>query len=299
MDTTPVGNHSTPAELQAKIDALESGEAALVTVQPTTPPVTPPVTPPAAATDPPVEDDMTVVPPVVPVEDDMTVVPPVVPPVEPVIPPDDTNTAAPVTPLKPGDIDYEARYAGSTREAQILAAKNKQLTETIDAAAAISDPTDDDMKKEYGTNWETMDDVTKKLAKDAYVSTRRFKLIHEASLKNKNIDDWQGKVKSFVENPTTKQQFPQLEGREYEFTQFASMPTRVGVNFEDLVRSFSFDIKPIKRQTPGSSLFSVGGGGAPAPNKAALTEDDIKIIRETKPKKYAKLVKEGKINIQL
>src|SRR5665213_3147982 len=50
----------------------------------------------------------------------------------------------------PGSIDWKKRYTDSSREAQILATKNKDLNSVVDQASQLPDPTEDEMKEEYG-----------------------------------------------------------------------------------------------------------------------------------------------------
>jgi hypothetical protein len=200
-------------------------------------------------------------------------------------------------PSKEDTEDYKAKYAGSTREAQVLAAKNKQLTETIAKAAVIPDPDDAEMRKEYGDNWDVMDEVQKKMAREALVSSRRFQMIHQVVEGYKKTDEWIDKVRNFTTDTKTITKYPQLEGRETEFVQFCSIPSRVGVDIEDLVRAFSFGIKPIKPKR--ENLFETGGGGGEATKPKELTIEEIASLRVNNNKEYTRLVKAGKIKIDL
>jgi hypothetical protein len=228
-----------------------------------------------------------------------------------VTPPEETNTeeeevsveeapeeqeVAPVVEVAPEEPDWKSRYIGSTREAQVLAARNKKFAESVDKANSLEKPTDEEMRTEYGDNWEMMDDVQRKLAKETVLSSKRFAILNEVATETKKGEEWVEKAKVFVADPQVLVKYPQLEGKETEFVQFCSLPTRVGVDLDDLVRAFSFDIKEEvpKRKT----LFESGGGGqAPAPKE--LTVDEIAFLRTHDSKKYKQLLASGKIKIEV
>ena len=92
--------------------------------------------------------------------------PPVEPekPVEPIKEPEKPVEAPKEKELTQEEIDYKKKFIASTREAQILSAKNKKVMEAFEKAEAIADPTDDDMTKEY-PDWEEMGEFEKKIAK--------------------------------------------------------------------------------------------------------------------------------------
>src|SRR3990172_4701995 len=200
------------------------------------------------------------------------------------------------TPEVTDDTDWKARYRGSTQEAQVLASKNKDLVDSVDEAAKLPDPTDEEMQKEYGEDWDMMDNVQKKIAKESLLNKRRFEVVDQAVQRTKKSEEWIEKVKEFTQDPKTVEFFPKLKGKETEFTQFCSMPSRVGVAFEDLVKAFLFDLPPERPQR--KSLFETKGGGS-APKVKELTPEEVKFIRETEPRKYKQLIKDHKINIEV
>ena len=192
--------------------------------------------------------------------------------------------------------DYKARYRGSTQEAQVLAAKNKEFVNAVDEASKLPEPTDEDMVKEYGDDWDMMDSVQKKMAKKTYTSERKFAIVNEAAQKTKKTEEWMDSVQKFTSDPVTVTKYPQLQGHEVEFEQFCSVPSRTGVNFDDLVKAFSFDIKPVRQQR--KSLFEIKGGGEIAKPKE-LTPEEASYLRIHNQKKYKELVKRGKITFDL
>jgi hypothetical protein len=195
------------------------------------------------------------------------------------------------------ETDYKLRYAGSTREAQVLKAKNKQLVDTVVQAKEMTPPTDEEMAKIYGDDWELMDNVTKRIARENELSTRRFQAIGRTVEETKKIDDWVGKASEFSQDQTTLNKYPVLEGKETEFVQYCMIPSRVDRDLDDLVKSFLHDVKPSvpKRR----NLFQAGGGGGEAPKPKGFSVAEVKFMRENQPKEYGRLLKAGKIKVEI
>jgi type IV secretory pathway VirB10-like protein len=193
------------------------------------------------------------------------------------------------------ETDWKARYAGSTREAQVLAAKNRQITEAVSSAAQI-EISDAEMRSLYN-EWEMMDEVQKKMAKENALASKRFQLIQEKVEETKKVDEWVDKVKQFSTDPVTLSKYSALEGHETEFAQYAMVPSRLNQDMDDLARSFLYNLKPAEKKR--KTLFQTGGGGPEAPKPKELSVTEIKFIRENQPKEYERLLKLKKIKIEI
>jgi hypothetical protein len=207
----------------------------------------------------------------------------------------------PVAPAKPDEpkIDYEARYKGSTQEAQILKAKNDQFMGAVVDAKNIPEPTEAELKEIYGPdNWDLMDTVQKTLARENLIAKRRFEKIGSAVEATQKSEEWVGKVSAFANNPENAIKYPALDGHEADFIRFCSLPSRVGVNFDDLVKAFSFDTKPIAKR---ATILVPGAGGPEGakPQNEALTPKEIAYYRKNDQKKYKELIRSGKIKVEL
>src|SRR3990167_465969 len=228
----------------------------------------------------------------------------VVPDVEPETPPEPVKEPeAPPEPVKvvkeeEDEVDWKARYAGSTKEAQILAARDKDVMSAIDDAASLSEPTEEELRKEFGDDWELMDNFQKRIAKDNLLNKRRFERIDEVAQKRKKIDTWIDKVNDFVADPKTISAIPKLQGKETEFGQFCLAPSRVGVDFDVLVKAFLYDVKVETPTRPSSTLFEIGGGGE-APKTPEITPEQIAYLRKNNQKEYKRLLNSGKIKVEL
>lgn len=196
-----------------------------------------------------------------------------------------------------GEPEFKKRYRDSTREAQLLASKNKKLTEAIENAGDIQDPTKRQLTAEY-PEWEEMSDFEQKIAKDNLLNRMKFDAITEVTKDFKDMDKWVTKVDEFVKDPITIANYPELDGKEDSFKLFSAKASRRGIDFEDLVSAFMYeeDSKPKKSK---GAMFETGTGGdnkkmKPKSDKISL-EDSIN-LRNTDYKKYLKYVKAGKID---
>jgi hypothetical protein len=196
------------------------------------------------------------------------------------------------------EIDYKKKFVESSRENQVLHSKSKKIAEAFNQAGQTPEPTDEELKSEY-RDWEDMTTTEQKFAKDILHNKRKFTVLDTANQEFKNIEVWNEKVDSFVGDPKTLTDNPELDGREYEFKLYASKATRRGVDFEDLVSSFLYTVDKEKASKPSKkgSMFETGGGGAiDKGNKSGmLSVDEGRILRQTDYKKYKEMLVAGKI----
>lgn len=194
--------------------------------------------------------------------------------------------------------DYKKKYAESTREAQVLHSRNKKINETIEKANALPDPTDEEMSEIY-KEWDVMDEVTRKLAKDSELNKRRFQMLDDVTKESKKIDEWNQKVDEYIGNPETLIKIPELDGREDEFKLFATKPTRRGIDFEDLVSAFLYEVDKNKKPKQKGNMFEQGNGGPKDEKKKTdkLSPDQAAILMRTNYKKYKEYLTAGKIDM--
>ena len=175
---------------------------------------------------------------------------------------------------KEAPIDYKKKFTESTREAQVLASKNKKVAEAIEKASELPEPTDDELAKEHSADWETMSDLEKRLAKESLMNRRRFEAINEATRAFKDIDAWTGKVDEYLTDPKTLVTHSELEGREEEFKVFVTKPSRRGVDFDDLVSAFLYEFKKNAPAPKKGKMFEPGSGG---PNDKGKKSDMLSL----------------------
>jgi len=196
-------------------------------------------------------------------------------------------------------VDYKKKFVESSRESQVLYSRQKKLSEAVDQASQVDEPTDEEMVKDF-PDWDVMSDTEKRLAKDSIVNKKRFEAIHKASQEGKDILDWNEKVDKFVDDPKTLIDNPELEGKVEDFKIFASKPTRRGVDFADLLSAFFYDMsKAIKPKSKGK-MFETGSGGPnekikPKGDKISLSE--ARTLMKNDYKKYKEYLTKGKIDM--
>ena len=187
----------------------------------------------------------------------------------------------------------------SAQEAQILHAKNKKINEALENALNAPDATEDELQKEY-PDWDMMSDFEKKMAKDSMNNYKRLRSLDEIVKENKDLESWSTKVDDFVKDPANLTNHPELDGKEDEFKLFATKPSRRNVDFEDIVPAFLYGIKPQPKSK--GQMFEVGSGGSNEnlkPKGDKINLEEARNLRTTDYKKYAELLKSGKIEVEL
>lgn len=196
------------------------------------------------------------------------------------------------------DIDYRKKFAESTREAQVLHAKNKKLNEAIELASTVPEVTEQELQAEY-SDWENMTELEKRMAKSSLMNERRFQALQTATKEFKDIDAWTAKVDQFISDANTLVVNPELEGKVEEFKVFATKASRRGVDFPDLVSAFLFQTekgKPVKK----GKMFESGTSGpnaTPKPPSDKISLADAQVLMKQDYNKYKSLLKAGKIDL--
>jgi len=191
------------------------------------------------------------------------------------------------------------RLVASAQEAQILHAKNKKMTEALDKALATAEPTNDELIQEF-PDWELMSDFEKKMGKDSITNAKRLKALDEIVKENKDLEGWVTKVDEFVADVANLTKYPELDGKESEFKLFATKPTRRNVDFEDIVSSFLYGLKPEPKKK--GQMFETGSGGPNdkgKPKGDKITIEEARTLRTTNYEKYKEMLRSGKIELGL
>ncbi len=189
------------------------------------------------------------------------------------------------------------KKVASAQEAQILHAKNKKTNEALEKALTTPEPTEEELIQEF-PDWDMMSDFEKKMAKESLTNKKRFSALDEIVKENKDLEGWQTKVDEFIENPETLTKHTELEGRQDEFKLFATKPTRRGVDFEDLVSAFLFNIKPEPKKK--GQMFPTGSAGLNDKGKQKgdkISIEEARLLRTNNYEKYKEMLKAGKIEL--
>jgi len=199
---------------------------------------------------------------------------------------------------EPPKQDLKKKLSASARENQKILAENRTMTKALADAEDIPEPTDDDLKKEYGVDdWELMSDTEKKFAKEAVISKRWRVEISKAKDQAKKINKWGEKIGQFVNDPQTLIDNPKLEGQTNAFIKFATTDENNSVPVKILVSAFLHENSSGKKSNKGRQ-FQKGSGGAntkaiPTSNKISL--DDARVLKANDYDEYRKQMKLGNI----
>jgi len=194
------------------------------------------------------------------------------------------------------EVDYKERHAESTREAQRLYKNNVVMNKAIEEANNLPEPTEEELRQEY-PNWEDATDTERLLLKDRLINKRFRETINKASLEQRKIDEWGDRVEKFVDDPKNLTEFPELEGKEEKFKQFASDKKLVGTDFSILISAFLHnEAKSVKKNK--GKMFETGTGGSndrPKPKTNKLTVEEGRLLMKTNWKEYRKRLNAGLI----
>ena len=192
----------------------------------------------------------------------------------------------------------DKKLKASSREAQILYARNKQVQGAIQKASEMADPTDEEMQAEY-EDWDVMSDFEKKMAKESEASKRRLKAITDVNQQFKDLEAWTSEVDSFMDNPETLINNPALEGKVEEFKAFATKPTRRGVDMGILISSFLYQAESSVPKKKKKGMFPKGSGGEgkkPAPKTTKISLEQSRELRKNNYPEYKRLMLAGKLD---
>lgn len=196
------------------------------------------------------------------------------------------------------EVDYKKKFTESQREAIVQTAQRNELEKVIDGAVTVPEPTEEELRVEY-PEWDDMTVIEQRLAKKELWNDKRFATIEQAGVERKNIQEWNEKVDKFVEDPANLNEYPELEGKTEEFKQFATKPTRRGLNFDDLVLAFNGELARSQKKHTGK-MFETGGNAAKekmTPKNTKLSIEESMKLRSTNYDKWKELLRQGKIEM--
>jgi hypothetical protein len=197
------------------------------------------------------------------------------------------------------EVDRRKAARESQRESLVQNARNKQLTDKIREASNLT-VTDDEIKAEAtkeGLDFDVLDNFQKSMLKRTILAERKFSTVSEVVVEEDRVNEWAGKVDTWLDTVENDDRFKRLKGHEAEFKNFSMKGTRRGSDFEDLARAFLFDLPVEKKKHKGSVLLR--GGGGEAPKRKVLTEDDTVAMRKVSPGRLTDMMKRGKVKIDI
>ena len=199
-------------------------------------------------------------------------------------------------------LDYKEKYQDSTKEAMTLYSKNKRLVEKVEEANTLPEPTEDECvayARKSGTNYDDLDDFTKTILKETLHNKMKFEKINDLVKETKDIDAWADKIDAFTNSVETVAKYPLIEENADDFRKFSLQKEHRGADMEMLAAAYLYKQGTISvKKSKGSMLLS-GSGGGKVEKPVGLTDEDVKNIRLTNPKELRRLIKAGKVNIEI
>jgi len=196
----------------------------------------------------------------------------------------------------------EQRYKAQQTEAQIQAAKNRNLIDKVDQATKVGDPTIEELRlfvKQDGVDWDELTTFEQAMAKKSYLAEKRFDLVNEAVQSTKKIDEWATKVDDFIDSTDGKPEFLKLNGHEADFRKYCMQEAHRGTPIDTLLGAFLYNL-PVGTQKVRGSLFEKGSGGEKNEKPGKITDaDTVATLRTTNPREYARQLKAGKIDLEI
>lgn len=278
----------------APVTPAPAAPAAPVTPKPAEPaPGTVPAVEPAPVTPKPAEPTVPAPASAAPVVPTQTPAPVTPAPAAPVV------TQPPTTPQTPvSEIPLEERYRHSSAESIVLNEQNKTMFGAIDEANKPIEPTEAELRvyvKEKGADWDELSTFEKSMAKDSLISNIKLGKITSVASRIKEVDKWHEDIKVFINDPNSKVKYPLLAGREAEFASYATRKTHRGVDFDVLMQAFLFSHKPTPKPAASMPMAPATGAQPVVVADKNIEADEAKQIRINDPKRYAQLIKTGKL----
>lgn len=211
--------------------------------------------------------------------------------------------AQPVTPTateqKPV-INYEKKFADSTRRNQIVESQFKELQKVLGDITKQEVPTDDEMQA-LVPDWDYLSDREKNSERKLIILERRQNHMLATFASISSETEMFNQVEKFASSE------PRLVGKETEFYEFVLDPRNKGASLEVLVNAFLFENTPAVEETVVTPPPVVEAPpslerGNPSGNMPAVTTDptkktpeELKLLRTTNPRLYNDMVKKGQI----
>lgn len=192
----------------------------------------------------------------------------------------------------------EEKLKASSRGGQIEAEKNKLFLSVAKEAFTITDIPEENLRNiaiAEGENWDEMTDREKRIFKSLTITKMQVSKIGEGIQATEKVEEWVKSVKDFVDDTEKMGNYPELAGREDEFTRFCLKDNARGVPIDILAGAFANNLPKVTPKKNGSVLLQNRSGSGPAKNKE-LTADDMQLIRKNSPREYARMLKAGKFD---
>lgn len=199
-------------------------------------------------------------------------------------------------------INYKEKFKNSSRESLNNFFKYKKITDTIDEASNLPEPTEEDLvayTRVQGAEYGELDEFTKNIVKKTYINEQKMDRVAQVAKESKEIDKWVEHVESFLEADETLNQYPSLENKADDFRSYCLKAGRRGMDLNDLVASYLYNLGRSNKKKSQSLFLSQGNGRNREIKPVGMTGVDLATVRTADPKEYRRLVKAGKARLKI
>lgn len=126
---------------------------------------------------------------------------------------------------------------------------------------------------------------------DEYISDEGRLLGSKISALEKRIKDYEKKETE----RTVLLKYPQINDKLDEFQEFVEAPENTGIDLERVAKLFVVE-KGLNEEAPKRKGLEKATSGGKQPQSSGISADDLKRMRENEPRKYIKMLREGRIN---
>ncbi len=209
------------------------------------------------------------------------------PEIEPTVP-ETTQTAPEVEPPK-DEIDYKAKFAASTSENQILAAKVAEYENS--RKELTNEPAESDLRATF-PEWDSMTYTEQRLATKTFSATQIATTLLEKDRQREAKAAWNTDLELAIA------QNPSLQGKEQQFKDFANKPTHRGVATDVLVDAFlhKSGATPAPKSAPPALEPGNGGPRGPIQSKSKYSADEQLALQKSDPRKYRDMLLAGEFD---
>jgi hypothetical protein len=237
-------------------------------------------------------------PPATPEEPEAPETPETPEPETPEVPSEPEVPTEPTEPTPPVEVDWKDKFSNSARESQILSGNLKELQKTIGELTKEDIPTDEEMLKQ-DPDWNVRSDYEKNMAVKLEATQRMQRRI-ALNLNNAITKTEKASALSQLVHSDAR-----LQGKEDKFLEFVEKPKHANIPLDVLVNAFLFETPvetpapetPPAEDVPPALGRSTPSGGTPTVQKkeGEYSDEELKHLRTTNPKKYNKMIQSGQI----
>lgn len=216
--------------------------------------------------------------------------------------PEKENLPNPPEPPKeptPPAVDYEKKFAESSRENQLL--RERMAAEERARQELTKDPTESELRAAF-PSWDLYDDTQKEFARRTFGAERTASTAARIAQELQQDRAWNTSIELAISSD------PALQGKEQAFKQFASKPQYKNVPMDVLISAFlqkhgaaappTTPPAPAPAPKPG---LEPGNGGPRTPDQGPkkYSGEELRTIRETDQRRYEEIIKSGQYDDEL